>query len=262
MNEKTQTLLSPVHAHHKTFGGLPGESLENWLRQFKYFLDCAHKYDTENLHSYASTLLIDDAGKFYDNLPTQPLNWNEFVKILMQKYNTQNVNIPELHYKITNTKQGNSEPTLRYIEEMHKTALLTGLQERLYVEIIIANLIQHIRIQIRLHINHDYTIKNLIRLVTLLELENNNNNHDTYKTQEDNRTQHNTYRDTNTNQRIEQLMHEIQLLKTGNNTTRHDTYNRYERQEIKCNIVVDLAIMKQNAMLKRITISEITKTHN
>ncbi|KAM0677085.1 hypothetical protein BDAP_002376 [Binucleata daphniae] len=102
----------------------------------------------------------------------------------------------------------------------------------------------------------------ILRLVKLLELENNNNEHDTYKTQEHNATKHNTYRDTNTNQRIEQLMHEIQLLKTGNNTTRHDTCNRYERQDIKCNNYVDLVIMKQNAMPKRITILETMKIHN
>lgn len=68
----------------------------------------------------------------------------------------------------------------------------------------------------------------ILRLVKLLELENNNNKH--------NATKHNTYRDTNTNQRIKQLMHEIQLKKRE--IIRHDMTPVIDTRDKTSNVII------------------------
>ncbi|EJW04587.1 hypothetical protein EDEG_04207, partial [Edhazardia aedis USNM 41457] len=71
---------------HKQFSGTNGESIEDWIRLFKPFLLF---YKNENrciLHSYAVSLLIGEAGKFYDNLRSEPDSWEDFVDIMLKRY--------------------------------------------------------------------------------------------------------------------------------------------------------------------------------
>ncbi|KAM0678279.1 hypothetical protein COBT_004216, partial [Conglomerata obtusa] len=93
----------------KRFGGTHEENVKDWLRQFKVFLDFDMGYNEYNLHLLASTLLIEDAGEYYDDLENEPSTWTSFCDIMKKRYSKPELDTHSLYIEILTRKQRKNE---------------------------------------------------------------------------------------------------------------------------------------------------------
>ena len=111
--------VSSTYPAVSTFSGRKGESIEDWLRQFKIFAQLVDGFDENNLHILASAHLRDDAGKFYDDLQQEPKTFKQFKEIMLNRYSLVPKDRPTLLRGVLNRYQQPGESASEFASTMY-----------------------------------------------------------------------------------------------------------------------------------------------
>ncbi|KAM0673686.1 hypothetical protein GVAV_002774 [Gurleya vavrai] len=156
------------------YSGAKNESLVDWLRQFKNFTRLYDGFTEHNLHFYASSYLIGDAGRFYDDITPEPKIWSEFVKHMEARFGEPVLDKPGLYRKILGRFQKEEENTKEFCQELYKLGEKAEMDEELIVQTIISNMKERNRIFYRLHVNNEFTFRKLLKLIDVVEFDQEN----------------------------------------------------------------------------------------
>lgn len=171
--------------------------------------------------------MIGKAGKYFDELKEEPKSWTEFEKLMRDRFGSTKIDKPSLLIKILMKKQKENENTKSYILEMAKMAEDAEMETNLTIQTIIKNLL-HNKTLYRLHLKEKATIHDLIRLVDIIECEE-------QKQEEFNILDNtNNVSDSNKENEINGFMEKLEKLTL--NLNRSNAKNSYRKTNVRCYI--------------------------
>ncbi|KAM0685174.1 hypothetical protein COBT_003617, partial [Conglomerata obtusa] len=207
------------------YSGSKDESLKDWLRQFRHFMRLYEGYTEHNLQYYASSYLVGDAGRYYDDITPEPKKWSEFVCCMEARFGEPVLDKPGLYRKILSRFQKEDENTKNFCQELYKLAEKAGMEEDLIVQTIIANMKEKNRILYRLHVNEDFTYKKLLKLIDIIEFDHENINYNSRENTNDEKDQ------------IAEIVDKLDMLTLTikNNQNKIKKHTRVQVKCTKCN---------------------------
>ncbi|KAM0684984.1 hypothetical protein COBT_003807 [Conglomerata obtusa] len=152
------------------FSGNKDENVNDFLRQFRIFLSTSGDFDEYNLQHLASTYLIGDAGEFYDELYPEPKCWDDFKRVMIERYGKKKMDRAAITKNFLTKKQKEGENLQTYAEDMYKLGKSAKIDEELLVQTILMNMNPSESKMYRLHLNEDVTYEKLIRTINNVEI--------------------------------------------------------------------------------------------
>ena len=111
-NSKGKLSIQPTNVSY--FYGLETEDVYDWLRQFKNYQVLYEGLNEYNIHLYASSYLKGDAGKFYDAVEVEPVDFTSFRKLMIDRYGKYKLDRPTMLSNFLNCKHGAKQSLKEY----------------------------------------------------------------------------------------------------------------------------------------------------
>jgi hypothetical protein len=136
MTSVKEVIMQPTNITF--FSGTSSEDVSDWLRQFRNFEEL-YGLSQEKLHLYASTFLRGEAGKYYDSIENPQKNFDEFRRLLLERYGIPEPDRTGRLKNFLNRIMNNNEGLRDYCKSMY----LEGKKANIYDEIIIQTIIKN-----------------------------------------------------------------------------------------------------------------------
>lgn len=161
--------VTKSHTGYKRYAGKKEENLNEFLYQFDCTLQLNKNCNQDKMHIIASMYLTGSAFEYFINLQNKPKDWQEFKTVLRKRFKPEVSDTITLYRRFINKKQEQNENTTSFCEEMFRLGEKTGMKEELIIQTIIANLLPENKILYKLHMKENHTIQQLLRIVDIIE---------------------------------------------------------------------------------------------
>lgn len=155
------------------FGGTPEESLADWLRNLRIFARIRPGM-VGKLHLWAATRLRGEAGYWFDSLPTEPRNFNDFCEAINERFGTPKRSKSEILQKILGRKQNPGESLVRFATQIFKMGEEINADEEVLIECVLKNIAdKNLRSLLNIQLSNNYNKNSLLKLIKYADNEQN-----------------------------------------------------------------------------------------